>query len=101
MIQRRNLQRLGGDRVQQVTLSADVLARIGHDTSEVQVVDETGNVKGYLVSAEFRSLVYSWVKTLFSDDDELRLARAETGGFTTSEAVAYLRDRAATARGGS
>ena len=86
--------------MQQLKLPAEVLEKIDSENSETQVVDAAGTVKGYLVSPEYRSLVYSWVNTLFTDDEELRLARAETGGYTTPEAVAYLR-RIQAARKGS
>lgn len=86
--------------MQQVTLSPDVLNRIGESKSELQVVDDAGQVKGYLISPEYRSLVYAWVKTLFNDDEELRAARAETGGYTTAEAISYLKELEAKHRGG-
>jgi hypothetical protein len=87
--------------MQQLTLPPDVLNQIGEAPSEVRVVDEAGQVKGYLISPEYRSLIYSWVKTLFDDSEELRQARAETGGYTTAEAIAYLRDLAAKHKGGA
>jgi hypothetical protein len=87
--------------MQQVKLPPDVLDKITGTRSELQVVDEAGQIKGYLISPEYRSLIYSWVKTLFDDDEELRQARAETGGYTTPEAIAYLRDLAAKHKGGS
>lgn len=76
--------------MQQVTLPPDILNKIGETKSELEVVNDAGQVKGYLISPEYRSLIYSWVKTLFHDDEELRQARAETGGYTTSEAISYL-----------
>lgn len=85
----------------QVKLPTDVLSQIGTTNSELQVVDDSGQVKGYLISPEYRSLIYSWVKTLFDDDEELRQARAETGGYTTAEAISYLQDLAAKHKGGS
>ena len=79
--------------MQQITLPTDVLNTIGTPPSEVQIVDAGGHVKGYLISPEYRDLVYSWVSALFdADEDELRQARAETGGYTTAEAIAYLRE---------
>lgn len=87
--------------MRQVKLPADVLSSISPGQSETQVVDDTGAVKGYLISPEYRSLVYSWVNTLFDDDDELRLARSEVGGLTTAEAVARLKDIAAAHEGGA
>lgn len=87
--------------MQQVKLPADVLDRIDGANSELQVVNDAGQVKGYLISPEYRSLVYSWVKSLFDDDEELRQARAETGGYTTAEAIEYLRRLADQHKGGS
>ena len=87
--------------MQELTLPPDVLSQIGGTPSELRVVDEAGQVKGYLISPEYRSLIWGWVKTLFDDAEELRQARAETGGYTTAEAIAYLRDLAAKQQGGA
>ena len=78
--------------MQQVQLPSNVLFQLGTANSELQVVDDSGAVKGYLISPEYRELIYSWVKTLFADDEELAQARADVGGYTTPEAIAYLRD---------
>jgi hypothetical protein len=88
--------------MQQVKLPTDVLDLIREAGSEVQVVDEGGEIKGYLISPEYRSLMYAWLKSQFDDDDEeLREARSETGGYTTAEAIAYLRELEARHRVGS
>lgn len=88
--------------MQQITLPTDVLNKLGEPPSEVQVVDANGHIKGYLISPEFRALIYSWVNTLFDvDDEELREARAETGGYTTAEAIARLRELEAKHRSGA
>ena len=88
--------------MQQITLPPDVLNEIGEAPTEVQVVDAAGRIKGYLISPEYRALVYSWVNTLFdADAEELRQARAETGGYTTAEAIAYVRALEEKLRSGS
>ncbi len=88
--------------MQQITLPTEVLKKIGEPPTEVQIVDAAGHVKGYLISPEYRALIYSWVNTLFdASEEELREARAETGGYTTAEAIAYLRDLEAKHRSGS
>jgi hypothetical protein len=88
--------------MQKVQLTPEMLDKIGTPPSEVQVVDDAGQVKGYLISPEYRALVYSWVNSLFDfNEDELRRARAETGGYTTAEAIAYLRELEAKRRSGA
>jgi hypothetical protein len=87
--------------MQQVKLPQDVLNQIGESKSELQVVDEAGEIKGYLISPEYRSLIYSWLNKQFDDEEELRQARAETGGYTTAEAISYLNELAAKHKGGA
>ncbi len=69
-----------------------LLAQFSEASSEIQVVNDAGVVKGYLNSPAYRSHFYSWLKTVLLEDDEQAKARVEVGGYTTAEAIAYLRD---------
>lgn len=82
----------------EIQLTADQLARLGGTVREVKVRDENGKLLGYIMSPETRQWMYDLVAAELEDDECLKLARLETGGYTTEEAIAYLQAYEAEAR---
>ena len=57
----------------------------------IELCDGSGRTVGHFLPAEdYRRLLYDWAHAQFNDPEELKLARADTGGYTTTEAIAYL-----------
>ncbi len=88
-----------GFAVQKVTIPAEVATRLRSISSPAQLCDESGAVSGVAVPFElYQEMMEAWVESGFSDDDLAR-ARAESGGYSTSEAIEYL-NRLVDERGG-
>ena len=76
--------------MQKVILDDVLRAKLHNLESEVALCDEKGQpIAHVLPDEEYWKLRYAWAKTLFTDE-EIQAARAESGGMSTQEAIAYL-----------
>ncbi|HEV3384962.1 MAG TPA: hypothetical protein VG097_09100 [Gemmata sp.] len=77
--------------MQKVQLSTEILTKL-HDLSfTAELCDEAGTSKAVVLPLElYRELFSVWDKDAFKEDD-LQQARSEKGGYTTVEAITYLK----------
>ncbi len=76
--------------MQKVQLSPEVLAKLGGVNFAAELCDEAGATQAVVLPVEmYREMLLAWSDDAFREED-LRRARAETGGYTTAEAIAYL-----------
>ncbi len=81
--------------MQKIQLPADLSAKLAASDDTVGLCDEAGAMKWVALSPDlYREMMLAWADRQF-DPAALERARAEPGGMTTAEAVAYLRDVAA------
>ena len=77
--------------MQKVQLSPELLARLGGANFTAELCDEAGATKAVVLPVE----LYREILSARNDDGfrivDLARARAETGGYTTAEAIAYLK----------
>jgi hypothetical protein len=68
-----------------VVLDEHLRTQLNGLTAELDLVDEQGNLLGHFLPKEvYQKLYYAWLKTLGSDE-ELEVARHQTGGRPLSE----------------
>ena len=76
--------------MQKVQLSREVLAKLGGVNFAAELCDEAGATQAVVLPVEmYREMLLAWSDDAFREED-LQRARAETGGYTTAEAIAYL-----------
>ena len=76
--------------MQKVQLSPEVLAKLGGVNFAAELCDEAGATQAVVLPVEmYREMLLAWSDDAFREED-LQRARAETGGYTTAEAIAYL-----------
>ncbi len=76
--------------MQKVQLTPDVLAKLGGMNFAAELCDEAGATQAVVLPVEmYREMLLAWSGDAFREED-LQRARAETGGYTTAEAIAYL-----------
>ena len=75
--------------MQQVKLTDDALAAIQQGATEIQAVDDAGRVCGYVISTEYRAKIHGWLAELFRSPTPN--SSPDPRGYSTSEAIAYLR----------
>lgn len=76
--------------MQKVQLSPEVLAKLGGMNFAAELCDEAGATQAVVLPVEmYREMLLAWTDDAFREED-LQRARAETGGYTTAEAIAYL-----------
>ena len=85
--------------MRKVQLPDAVLAPIGEPGADVQLCDESGQVRGFFVTADIRLMAYEHAKSLFADDDTPPYVHGKEEVLPTTEAIAYLRRREADYRG--
>ena len=78
--------------MRRITLDPDTRLKLLPEGEEIELCDDRGVTLGYCVPVEFREMLYALVNRLF-DDEEIALARAESGGYTTAEALDILAAR--------
>jgi hypothetical protein len=73
-----------------VVLDEALRSKLNGLNAEVELCDETGRTVGrFLPEDVYWEFAYAWAKAQFTDE-ELAEARAEPGGMTTPEAIAYI-----------
>lgn len=78
--------------MEKVQLTSDVLAKLDEVSYSAELCDEAGATKAVVVPTEtYREMFSAWASGAFREEDLAR-ARAETGGYTTAEVLAHLRD---------
>ncbi len=79
--------------MQKLILDTDLRVRLRDLDVEWEVCDESGRTLGHFLPADiYQKLLYSWAKSLFDDEEELKRLRQEPGGMSTAEAIAYLEE---------
>lgn len=74
-----------------ITLDPELRARLNGLNEHLELRDEGGKVVGHFLPADlYTHLIYSWAREAFANEDEHKRAMAEPGGYSTSEAIAYV-----------
>jgi hypothetical protein len=77
--------------MQKIQLPSDIFAKIGNGSVAAELCDEAGAAQAVVLPiAKYRELLLALSPEPFTEE-ELQRARAEPGGYTTAEAIAYLR----------
>ena len=78
--------------MQKVQLSPEVLAKLGGGDFAAELCDEAGATQAVILPVEmYRDMLLAWSDSAFREED-LQRARSESGGYTTAEVIARLRD---------
>jgi hypothetical protein len=76
--------------MQKVQLSSGILAKLDSLRFTAELCDESGNAKAVVLPLEIYHELFSiWTNNNF-DEEQLRRARIEAGGYSTREAIAFL-----------
>jgi hypothetical protein len=77
--------------MQKVQVPSEMLAKLYDLSFTAELCDEAGTSKAVVLPLEiYRELFCVWSDNTFNED-ELQRARSEKGGYSTTEAIVYLK----------
>ena len=77
--------------MQKVQVTSDILANLNALSFTAELCDEAGASKAVVLPLDiYRELFSVWTNNAFNEE-ELQRARNEKGGYTTVEAITYLK----------